>query len=120
MNLWELFASRKDYFLTVITPLLLSLTQGQLQLTTKKKELAKNKTSKNNPTTANRGRPGDKVLKIGKNLTKSVNPAGKITLSTKPKTSAMTASSLNKNSPIKKKRNALSPRQPLRYHPYIT
>ena len=25
MHLWELFASRKEYFLTVITPLLLSL-----------------------------------------------------------------------------------------------
>ena len=31
MCLWEVFASRKEYFLTVITPLLLSLMQGQTQ-----------------------------------------------------------------------------------------
>merc|ERR1711881_302535 len=55
---------------------IVTTTQGQLQLTTKKKELAKNKAS---GTQANK----DKVSKIGKNLTKSVNSAGKISLSTK-------------------------------------
>ena len=30
MYLWELFASRKEYFLSVITPLLLSLPPGPL------------------------------------------------------------------------------------------
>ena len=30
MDLWELFESRKEYFLTVITPLLLSLDQSTI------------------------------------------------------------------------------------------
>merc|ERR1712241_191149 len=53
---------------------------------------------------------GDKVSKIGKNLTKSVNQAGKITLSTKAKTTALSASSSVKNT-IKKKQPTNSPRQ---------
>ena len=69
---------------------------GQLQLTTKKNvvQLAagKNKSGKNGQ---NNQVNKDKVSKIGKNLTKSVNQAGKISLSTKPKKSALTASSLN-------------------------
>jgi hypothetical protein len=88
---------------------IVTTTQGQLQLTTKKNvvQLAagKNKSGKNGQ---NNQVNKDKVSKIGKNLTKSVNQAGKISLSTKPKKSALTASSLNtKNSAIKKRKAAI-------------
>merc|ERR1739838_598036 len=88
---------------------IVTTTQGQLQLTTKKNvvQLAagKNKSGKNGQ---NNQVNKDKVSKIGKNLTKSVSQAGKISLSTKPKKSALTASSLNtKNSAIKKRKAAI-------------
>jgi len=88
---------------------IVTTTQGQLQLTTKKNvvQLAagKNKSGKNGQ---NNQVNKDKVSKIGKNLTKSVNQAGKISLSTKPKNSTLTASSLNtKNSAIKKRKAAI-------------
>jgi len=88
---------------------IVTTTQGQLQLTTKKKEAAKNR-----PKAGTAGKQvvrKDKVSKIGKNLTKSVNQAGKITLSTKAKTTALSASSSVKNT-IKKKQPTNSPRQP--------
>ena len=88
---------------------IVTTTQGQLQLTTKKKEAAKSR-----PKAGTAGKQvvrKDKVSKIGKNLTKSVNQAGKITLSTKAKTTALSASSSVKNT-IKKKQPTNSPRQP--------
>ena len=87
---------------------IVTTTQGQLQLTTKKKEAAKNRPKAG---TGKQVVRKDKVSKIGKNLTKSVNPAGKITLSTKAKTTALSASSSVKNT-IKKKQPTNSPRQP--------
>merc|ERR1712223_836587 len=87
---------------------IVTTTQGQLQLTTKKKEAAKNRPKAG---TGKQVVRKDKVSKIGKNLTKSVNQAGKITLSTKAKTTALSASSSVKNT-IKKKQPTNSPRQP--------
>ena len=74
---------------------IVTTTKGQLQLTTKKKELAKNKASGNQ---VNK----DKVSKIGKNLTKSVNSAGKISLSTKKAPTPQSKAALTKNSALKK------------------
>ena len=72
---------------------IVTTTQGKLQLTTKKKE-AKAK--------AIAGDPHATVTQIGKNVTKSVNLAGKISLTTKPKTTALIASSNASNKPKKK------------------
>ena len=65
---------------------IVTTTKGKLQLTTKKKVAVQAK--KTGVAT-----PATKVTKIGKNLSKTVGPGGQVSFSTKPKTSALTASS---------------------------
>ena len=71
---------------------IVTTTKGELQLTTKRKELASQKKGQGKGQQSN-----VKVSKIGQNLTKSVNQAGKISLSTKPKNSALNNSKDAKN-----------------------
>jgi len=89
---------------------IVTTTKGQLQLTTKKKELAKNKASGNQ---VNK----DKVSKIGKNLTKSVNSAGKISLSTKKAPTPQSKAALTKNSALKKLKKQPQPTSKARAGP---
>ena len=65
---------------------IVTTTKGKLQLTTKKKIDTQAKKSGGSI------KPATKVTKIGKNLTKSIAPSGQVSFSTKPKTSALSAS----------------------------
>lgn len=71
------------------------LTSGKTVLTTKHKEVLAKKLGQN---------PNDMVVKVGKNLTKSVNPDGKISLSTKPKQSLLKSTKNKSTAKVVKKR----------------
>jgi hypothetical protein len=65
---------------------IVTTTKGSLQLTTKKKDLKNGKKGSSSSGASSTTR----VSKIGANLTKSISQGGKVTLSTKSKSSALT------------------------------